>query len=79
MDPHGLAILEHVKTGREQWFNWHLEGVAGSPTLLSSSMYLRPSRSHAEVIRRSFDLCTGSVLDVGAGRLRGAGAAGAQP
>ncbi|MGI9306618.1 MAG: class I SAM-dependent methyltransferase [Gammaproteobacteria bacterium] len=67
MDSHGLAILEHVKTGREQWFSCYRTGSTQPHIALCSSIYVSPSKSQLEVVRQTTNLCRGKVLDVGAG------------
>lgn len=65
MEPHGMAILEHVKTNREQFYK-HFVFNTNTTTVLSSSMYLYPLLAE-KLTNVVLDNCKGKVLDVGAG------------
>ncbi|MDM8560700.1 methyltransferase domain-containing protein [Candidatus Parabeggiatoa sp. HSG14] len=67
MDPHGLALLEHIRTGQAQWFDYFYHGSKVPSMTLCSSMYLEPSDAQIEVVKRTVALCRGKILDIGAG------------
>ena len=67
MEPHGLAILEHVRTGQAQWFECFYKDSKELIYVLCSSMYLEPDNAQIEVVKRTVKLCRGRILDVGAG------------
>jgi SAM-dependent methyltransferase len=67
MDPHGLALLEHVRTGQAQWFDHYRSGSKVPFMTLCSSMYLEPSDAQIKVVKKTVSLCHGRILDVGAG------------
>ena len=67
MDPHGIAILKHLETGREQHYECRDVKMHFIRISLSSGMYLTPSKPRLEVYDWTVKKCQGTVLDIGAG------------
>ena len=67
MDPHGIAILKHLETGREQHYECRDVKTHFARISLSSGMYINPSRPQLKINDWAVERSQGAVLDIGAG------------